>query len=51
MLSKYLINDIMIIDLIDVIEAIKQKPVEKSFANMSKKYICYMQIVQTSLWT
>ena len=31
----------MIIDLIDVIEAIKQKPVEKSFANMSKKYMLH----------
>ena len=41
MLSKYLINDIMRIDLIDVIEAIKQKPVEKSFANMSKKYMLH----------
>ena len=37
--------------IIVVMEAMKDKPVEKRFANMSKKYICYMQIVQTSLWT
>ena len=49
MLSKYLTTDT--IKIIDLIEAIEQKPVEKRFANMSKKYICYMQIVQTSLWT
>ena len=49
MLSKYLTTDTR--KIIDVIEAIEQKPVEKRFAKIFKKYICYMQIVQTSLWT
>ena len=49
MLSKYLTTDTR--KIIDLIEAIEQKPVKKRFANMSKKHICFMQIVQTSLWT
>ena len=49
MLSKYFTTDTR--KIIDVMEAMEYKPVENRFANMSKKYICYMQIVQTSLWT
>ena len=49
MLSKYFTTDTK--KIIDVMEAMEYKPVENRFANMSKKYICYMQIVQTSLWT
>ena len=49
MLSKYFTTDTR--KIIDVMEAMEYKPVENRFANMSKKHICYMQIVQTSLWT
>ena len=49
MLSKYLTTDAR--KIIDLIEAIEQKPVEKRFAKIFKKNICCMKIVQTSLWT
>ena len=39
MLSKYLTTDTR--KIIDLIEATEQKPVEKRFANMSKKYMLH----------